>query len=285
VAIGGVMELAGYSYSFFRQLEASAIDTTATIPLFAELGLRSVELADTYIAEDEHPRLQAALARFGVSVACYDLHCDFVTRDAIARAKQIAKVRRGIERAAEYQAPCVLVVPGESREGIADSDARQWFAEGLIACIDPARRLGVTLTVPNLGYQATLFGASDHVLACCASAGPELGITYDVGNYLMAGEDTLDALDRVAPRVRHVHLKDWQVAPPTGDCLERGGYPGLDGRCYHGVALGDGVVNLPGAIDRLKQLGYRGALSVEYEGTADPHEATRRGVAYLRSIL
>jgi hypothetical protein len=32
-------------------------------------------------------------------------------------------------------------------------------------------------------------------------------------------------------------------------------------------------------------LGYRGALSVEYEGTDDPWEAVRRGVAYLRSLL
>lgn len=278
------MELTGYTYSFFRQLEAGAIETTATIPFFAELGLRAVELADTYIRDDEHPRLKSVLAETGLSVACYDLHCDFVTRDTAARQRQVDRIRRGLERAVGYGAPYVLVVPGESREGIADAEARQWFAEGLLACLETARRVGVTMTIPNLGYAAALFGASDHINATCDAVGPELGVTYDVGNYLMAGEDSLEALDRVAPRVKHVHLKDWRIAPPTSECLAQGGYPALDGRCYHGVALGDGVVNLTGALARLNDLGYRGALSVEYEGTADPRDAMRRGVAYVRSL-
>jgi sugar phosphate isomerase/epimerase len=279
------MYLAGYSYSFFRQLEAGTIDTTATISFFADVGLPSIELADVYIPEDEHPRLRAELARHRLAVACYDLHCDFVTPDPVARERQVAKVQRGLERAVEYGAPCVLVVPGASREDVADADARRWFADGLIACREQARQLGVTMTVPNLGYQAALFGASAHLLEARDRVGPDLGVTYDVGNYLMAGEDTLAALDQVGSLVRHVHLKDWRIAPPSGDCLDQGGYPGLDGRCYHGVALGDGIVDLFGALARLKRLGYRGALSVEYEGTGDPRDATRRGVAYARSVL
>jgi sugar phosphate isomerase/epimerase len=279
------MEVAGYSYSFFRQLEAGATDTTAAVRFFAELGLRSVELAESFIREGEFERLKRALGETGLAVACYDLHCDFVQRDPAARAKQVARVRRGLERAADFGAPFVLVVPGESREGIADAEARQWFVDGLRDCLETARRLGVTMTVPNLGAQAALFGASAVVNATCDAVGPELGVTYDVGNYLMAGEDSLEALDRVAPRIVHVHLKDWHVSAPTPLCLERGGYPGLDGRCYDGAPLGDGVVDLRGAVARLQQLGYRGALSVEYEGTGDPREAVRRGLAYLRSLL
>jgi sugar phosphate isomerase/epimerase len=36
---------------------------------------------------------------------------------------------------------------------------------------------------------------------------------------------------------------------------------------------------------RLRELGYRGAISVEYEGPGDPDEPVRRGLAHLRSLL
>jgi sugar phosphate isomerase/epimerase len=179
------------------------------------------------------------------------------------------------------KAKTVLVVPGPPREGISHAQARQWFAEALRAALTDAARLGFPLTIPNVGWQPVVYGTSDQILGICEAAGPELRVTYDVGNFLLAGEDNLKALDRVASRLAHVHFKDWEILPATGP----GAFPGVDGRPYLGAVLGEGIVDLREPLERLRKLGYKGAISVEYEGTNDPFEAVRRGVAYLRSLL
>src|SRR5262249_44933522 len=141
--------------------------------------------------------------------------------------------------------------------------------------------LGLTLMVENLGILADLYGRSEQILGICEAVGPELKVTFDAGNFLLAGEDNLAAFERLAPRIVHVHFKDWKVVPPGTACA----YPGADGRFYQGTALGEGMVNLHGVIRRLRAIGYRGTISIEYEGPGDPAEAVRQGLTYLSSFL
>jgi sugar phosphate isomerase/epimerase len=137
------------------------------------------------------------------------------------------------------------------------------------------------MTVANVGWQPVVYGTSEQILGVCATAGPGVKATYDVGNFLLAGEDNLRALEREAPLIVHVHFKDWKVVPPPSPHA----FPGVDGKLYLGEVLGKGVLDLPAAAARLRQLGYQGWISVEYEGIDEPHEAARSGIKYLRSLL
>jgi sugar phosphate isomerase/epimerase len=119
------------------------------------------------------------------------------------------------------------------------------------------------------------------VLSICDAVGPALRVTFDVGNFLLAGEDNLDALAKIAPNLAHVHFKDWKVVPHTAPQA----FPGKDGRYYQGEVLGKGVLNLSEAASRLRKIGYSGWISVEYEGIEDPWVAARDGVTYLQSLL
>ncbi len=73
------------------------------------------------------------------------------------------------------------------------------------------------------------FGSRE-LMDFCAEAGPGVGICFDVGNALAVGEEPLAFARRVAPLVRHLHLKDYN-AQWTDD-----GYRLV--RC----AIGDGAV-------------------------------------------
>jgi sugar phosphate isomerase/epimerase len=67
---------------------------------------------------------------------------------------------------------------------------------------------------------------------------PAYGITLDTGNPLAVGEDPVEFTERVAPLVRHVHLKDYTLhAAPDGFRLVR-------------CAAGDGVIDFA-AISRI----------------------------------
>jgi sugar phosphate isomerase/epimerase len=64
-----------------------------------------------------------------------------------------------------------------------------------------------------------------------------------------------------------VDLKDFRPADPNQTIQV---YKALDGRTYTGAVTGDGRVDLPAVVSILRDGGYSGWLSLEYEGPADP---------------
>jgi len=103
---------------------------------------------------------------------------------------------------------------------------------------------------------------------------PNLGVNLDPANLLMYGKgNPVDALDVLGPWVRDVHAKD-------------GEYP-TDGRNL-GVEkpLGQGRVDFPRLLARLKAQSYDGALTIEREITGPQQTADiKAGKAFLEAIL
>jgi len=82
-----------------------------------------------------------------------------------------------------------------------------------------------------------------------------LKINFDPANLILYGTgDPLAALDVLAPHIVSVHCKDGDF-PPAGQ-------PGALGTER---PLGHGSVDIPAFIGKLKEIGYRGILSIERE--------------------
>ncbi len=107
-------------------------------------------------------------------------------------------------------------------------------------------------------------------------ARPNLKINFDPANMILYGTgNPIEALDVLAKHVISVHCKD-------GDWPERD-VPGALGKER---ALGDGSVDVPAFVEKLKQVGYRGLLSIERE---EPDQAVReadirKAVELLRKL-
>jgi L-ribulose-5-phosphate 3-epimerase len=101
-----------------------------------------------------------------------------------------------------------------------------------------------------------------------------LGINLDPANLLMYGKgNPLDALDIFGSYVRGVHAKDGEY-PTDGRRL------GVEKR------LGEGRVNFPALIAKLRALGYRGALTIEREISGPQQiEDIRRAKQFLERLL
>lgn len=79
-------------------------------------------------------------------------------------------------------------------------------------------RAGLTELGPRAAAEGRVLGienhqdfGSDELVAFCELGGPGVGITYDTGNAFPVGEAPLSFTRRIAPHVRHVHLKDYRV--------------------------------------------------------------------------
>ena len=86
-------------------------------------------------------------------------------------------------------------------------------------------------------------------------ARPNLKINFDPANMILYGTgDPIEALDLLAAHIVSVHCKDGDWPPrdePNALGIER--------------ALGEGSVGIDAFIHKLKQIGYRGVLSIERE--------------------
>ena len=101
-----------------------------------------------------------------------------------------------------------------------------------------------------------------------------VGVNFDAANLILYGKaNPVDALDILGPLVQGVHAKDGLY--PTG--------PRELGR---EVPIGQGKVNFPAFIKRLKEVGYRGPLTIEREiSGAKQVEDIRASKAYLENLL
>jgi sugar phosphate isomerase/epimerase len=103
---------------------------------------------------------------------------------------------------------------------------------------------------------------------------PNLGINLDPANLLMYGKaNPIDALDVFGRYVRGVHAKDGEY-PTNGREL------GVE------KPLGQGRVNFPAFVGKLRDLGYGGALTIEREISGERQIADiKAGKDFLESLL
>lgn len=119
--------------------------------------------------------------------------------------------------------------------------------EALAALLPEAERCHVAIAIEN-HQDAT---ADDLVALCERLASPAVGVTLDTGNPLAVMEEPLAFARRVAPFLRHVHLKDYTVHhAPNGFRLVR-------------CALGAGVVPFPELFARFRALPQPITCSIE----------------------
>lgn len=200
------------------------------IELATELGARSIELWDGWLLSLSGDDLAALRDRLG-SLGMVPV---------VSTGLQQAQTARLVEIATVLGAPLIRV-------------ALTSVLCGDRAVCDPPWRERVSITREKLGGVAARAAAagkivaienhqdftSRELVALCEEFGPSVGITYDTGNSFPVAEAPLDFTHVVAPYVRHVHLKDYNVQQTSeGFRLVRS-------------ALGDGAVPFRAILDIL----------------------------------
>ena len=157
--------------------------------------------------------------------------------------------------------------PASEHRLIADAE---WpvYAERIQAVARHMKSRGVTLAFHH--HMSTAIQTGAEIDRLMALTGPEVGLLLDTGHATYAGCDPLDLATRHAARIVHVHCKD--VRKPRLDAALKAGASFLDS-VLDGVFTvpGDGAVDFPPVLRRLKANGYEGWLVVEAE--QDPAKA------------
>jgi len=89
----------------------------------------------------------------------------------------------------------------------------------------------------------------NYVLSVVKDRDPRIGSCADTGHWLRSGLNPLDCLRILKGRIISSHLKDLNEMGPNA----------------HDVPYGTGVANIPALLDELKNQGFDGNISIEYE--------------------
>jgi 3-oxoisoapionate decarboxylase len=150
-------------------------------------------------------------------------------------------------------------------EGSRNAWGSKWFElqdaihDGLAKYAPMAETEGRSLAIEN--HQDF---RSEELVDLCREFGPAMGITLDTGNTIPVGEAPMDFVRRVAPYVRHVHLKDYRVQ------FTDEGYRLV--RC----AIGDGAVPVK---DMLAEIGKH---HTQINAVLEPGALEARHIRFLK---
>jgi sugar phosphate isomerase/epimerase len=106
----------------------------------------------------------------------------------------------------------------------------------------------------------------------------------DVGNFLCADENSVAAVKNNLPFASHIHFKDFFVRRFYADPGE-GFFKTSTGNYLRGTIVGQGDVDTRAIVKLVKDSGYKGFISVEFEGMEECRNGSRIGMANLKRFF
>lgn len=230
-------------------------------------------------------RFAEAARKKGLDIPIYTTSANFLCRDVEG---EIRRVEKNIDIAAEAGIPLmrhdIAADFYEGYEGVPTFEAvLPTVAAAIREVADYAAKKGVTTCSENHGR---LFQDSDRMLRLFTEVNrPGYRYLCDIGNFGGVDECCSTAVSKLLPMVCHVHAKDSFVRsgmwpdPGEGWSLSRGG------NYRRATIFGQGSQPAFQCLKILYNSGYRGFVSLEYEGIEETLMAIRISMNNLRRYL
>jgi sugar phosphate isomerase/epimerase len=287
------MKIGVSSYSFSALVESGAMRPLDVIDRAKEMGFEAIEFAGLTPPKGVSVRDFAPVVRGACEKACLPIVNYTIPADLLCGSdgKLDAEIRRLCEEVLVAEA---LGAPGMRHDagwgfpkrhpGPKSFDAAlPRMAEGCRVVTEFAAAHGIRTMVENHGHFCQ---DSERVEKLIEAVGhPNFGALVDIGNFMCADEDPASAVGRLAPYAFHAHAKDFHWKSGNAPDAGRGWFPTRAGNRLRGAILGHGEVPVAQCLRLLREAGFDGVLSLEFEGLEDPMEGIAIGLANLRRAV
>lgn len=235
----------------------------------ATWGLQSLDVFPFYLERVGATVDDAAktLADLGLGIAVYCVPTDLVSPDPSVRQESLDRVAVFADKAVQLGVGHLFSHGGQHSNRGGEALAR--YTDGLRQAADLCAERGLLFSIENAG---SLCHTHEEMARCLEAVGrPNMRLTIDTGNFILAGSDPHEAIRRLAPLVAHVHVKNFVDAP------------GREPWPFHYCSPRDGKVDYAYVVAQLAAVGYDGTISFEPEGYPDAQ--AEDGIRYLASLL
>ncbi len=272
------MKLGVSTYSYWH-FKTEKVPIEHVIEEAAKLDLDGIEILHRQMESEASSYLQKLKRHafiHGLDLYALSIHQSFVSPEAEKRQKDINHTIHCLRLAHELGIPSIRLNSGrwntiksfddlmktEGKEpalpDYTEEDAFDWVIASIEKCLPDAEKYGVILGLENhWGLTCTAEGVNRIVSAIDSEW---LKVTMDCGNFLT---DPYDKLAQIAPEAVLVHAKTY---------YGEGEWYTLD---LDYTKIGE----------ILRDVGFQGYISIEFEGKEDAHTGVPKSVEMLRSSL
>lgn len=225
-----------------------------------EHGVQMVDLFEQMIRLDGLTirTMRNILDDLGLQPSIYCVRTDFTSPDSRVRSESLDAIKRGVEACHELGINLLFNYGGQ--HGSKGEDAFARFVDGLADAVDVAGEAGIILSIENAG---TLCHTDTELLRCIKAVGkPNLKITFDGGNFILAGCNPHSAAELLASEVVHVHVKSFMRVTDEAQQLS-------PDKPFKYCPVGQGLVDYRKIRAILTTAGFDGCMSFEPEGGHD----------------
>ncbi|MEO2210986.1 sugar phosphate isomerase/epimerase [Paenibacillus amylolyticus] len=278
------------TYSLLNDLNSGEMTVLDVIDWIAANGGEHMEMVPYgYTVEDNHDLADAIRERAataGIELSNYSMPANFVQETEEAFAEEMARVKRHVDVVHRMGVKhmrhdvTAFTLPKEKM-------TIAWFEEHLPLMVkgsqiiaDYAAQFGITTTIENHGFSVQ---ASDRVQRVLHAVDrPNFKTTLDIGNFMCVDENPIIGVMKNLPYASLVHFKDFYFRPYDEHPGEGEWFTTAYGNFLRGAIVGQGDIPIRKIVKLIKDSGYDGNITVEFEGMEECKSASKIAMDNLR---
>lgn len=237
--------------SMHNWMRAEPIEVT--IRRLAKYGYESIEISgepDVYDTKEVRRLLDENGLRCWGSVSLMFEGRDLIHADEAVRANTVQYLNDCITMVKELDGHEMTIVPsevGKVKAMASPEEEWQWAVDGLKEVYDHSEREGVRIALEPLNrFETNFLNRADQAVLLAEAVGPNCGVCIDVFHLNIEEADMFEAIRTAGPRLVDFHVAD-----------------------NNRMAPGQGDVDWDRVVSTLKDVGYDGALTVEFVAPLD----------------
>lgn len=232
--------------------------TEEAVEDIASAGYKGIEIFEGNLVQYENriSEFKELLKTHSLTLIGVYTGANFIYREILE--EELAKIERVAKLAAELGAEHLVIGGGAIRsKGIEDTDYKL-LAEGLNQAINIAETYNLVASYhPHLGSMVETPEQLEKLLKYT-----DINLCPDTAHIEAGGGDPVEFIRKYYDRIKYVHLKDCNK---TGEFLP----------------LGEGHQDFPTMIKLLKDVGYKGWITVELDSYPNPAKGAQQSKGYL----
>ncbi|TJY42929.1 sugar phosphate isomerase/epimerase [Cohnella pontilimi] len=275
------------SYSLHNAMVNNEMTILDVIDYIAQIGGEHVEIVPLNFTLHDNPRLVEQIreraSRAGIEISNYAIGANFAE---LGEAEYEAEIARVIK---EVDVAHALGVKRMRHDVASSSDLSiRHFLEELPRLAEACRRIadhaagyGITTSVENHGF---FIQASDRVQALIHAVDrSNFRTTLDIGNFICVDESSVVGVKNNLPYASMVHIKDFYIRPSYLNPGE-GWFRSSNGTYLRGAVAGQGDLDMRQILRLIRESGYDGYVSLEFEGAEDCRWGARVGLDNVKRL-
>ncbi len=281
------------SYSFYPDIKANKITAFDCIKKAKDLGFDAIELVDFVdfpnLSFEEKKASALKILEEGkkqdIKISCLTCGADFLNNDTneeITRLKELVDIAEilGVSR---MRHDATVGYAYDSDKYCSFDKVVNTLAKACKEVSEYAKDKGVITMIENHGFFCQ---DSDRVEKLYTEINCDnFGLLCDIGNFMCADEDPVQAVTRVAPYAKYVHLKDFVLKDYNQPDPGEGSFKTRAGNYLRGTIVGHGNVPVRQCLFALKKANYQGYMSFEFEGLEPSELALKIGLQNVKNYI